>query len=528
MERPQFSEVLSERRRQLGFSTTQASRVLRLKEDVLIAFEEGDFDAMPKSGYAQGMLSSYARYLGLDAAQVVELYVEELEGWRRESRRSSGRRGAEGMRASGNAGQPYVAKRGLLPTSGGPAGDMGSFATTRVRARGGSYQDEDDVDYEDGYGSDRPVEYGYAQTHPYTNRAPARRTRRGTGQSRGDIETRGVANRDYEDDLRIGVGARSYAAASTSQGRRSRRTNSSTRPRVRRQQGRNRDGSRQRQRRRGGSSSLLQSQSQSLVALLVAVIVISVLLVVTISSCINQNFNASHSVPVTTATTESEDKSTATGGTTAKNGSQSSNSQGQSSGTGSKASDEATSASGTDGKSTTTGETTVSVSVADGAVTWLEIVCDGKSDVADTVTGPWQQTYTVEDSLSIQASETSAVTVTQNGRQVQFESSTGGIGTMRIQGTKKSDSSTKKTGSSSSSADKESSEESDSEETSSSRKSSSSSNSSDSSAAKMGNNAQDEEDESETSSTGSRSSRTSSAGDSYDDESGYDESDADV
>ena len=31
-----FSETLSNRRRQLGFSTAQASRVLRLKEDVLV------------------------------------------------------------------------------------------------------------------------------------------------------------------------------------------------------------------------------------------------------------------------------------------------------------------------------------------------------------------------------------------------------------------------------------------------------------------------------------------------------------
>jgi hypothetical protein len=50
-----------------------------------------------------------------------------------------------------------------------------------------------------------------------------------------------------------------------------------------------------------------------------------------------------------------------------------------------------------------TGVTSVSVSVASGAVTWLEIECDGVSEVADTVTGPWQHTYTVEESLLIEA-----------------------------------------------------------------------------------------------------------------------------
>ena len=66
MARPRFSEMLFDRRRQLGLSIAQASHVLRLKPQVLQAFEEGDFPSIPKSGYAQGMLSSYARYLGLN------------------------------------------------------------------------------------------------------------------------------------------------------------------------------------------------------------------------------------------------------------------------------------------------------------------------------------------------------------------------------------------------------------------------------------------------------------------------------
>ena len=56
MARPRFSEMLVDRRRQLGLSIAQASQVLRLKQQVLMAFEEGDFANMPKSGYAQGML----------------------------------------------------------------------------------------------------------------------------------------------------------------------------------------------------------------------------------------------------------------------------------------------------------------------------------------------------------------------------------------------------------------------------------------------------------------------------------------
>ena len=78
MSRPRFSEALVTRRHELGLSVSQASKILKLREDVLIAFEEGDYDHLPQSGYAQGMLSSYARYLGLNAREIVDLFQEDL------------------------------------------------------------------------------------------------------------------------------------------------------------------------------------------------------------------------------------------------------------------------------------------------------------------------------------------------------------------------------------------------------------------------------------------------------------------
>lgn len=77
MARPRFSEMLFDRRRQLGLSIAQASHVLRLKPQVLQAFEEGDFPSIPKSGYAQGMLSSYARYLGLNTRVIVSQFTQD-------------------------------------------------------------------------------------------------------------------------------------------------------------------------------------------------------------------------------------------------------------------------------------------------------------------------------------------------------------------------------------------------------------------------------------------------------------------
>lgn len=499
MDLPEFSETLSTRRRQLGFSTRQASRVLRLKEEVLIAFEEGDFDAMPKSGYAQGMLSSYARYLGLDAGQIVELYAQELESWRRSQSRKPNARNAQNAygRRSPSVGQPYVPARGLLPTSGGPAGDMGHFATTRVHIRR-SESDEDAYDRStDEYAYNRYEEgSSYFQSRPYTSRPPEPRVRQRTSSgSRSDIQTRRVNNRDYEDDLRIGRSSHPYEAASTSRGRRSSRNSSSSRrQRVRRpQDGRSRS-TRSRTRRNGSrnrqsSSGLFQSPTQALAIVVVAIIVISVVLVISISSCINQNFNATRSVPVgTTQTKESSSAQTKQDSTaTPKPGDESSSS--------SMIDDESQidvgeNATGRNEKSTSSksAKTSVSVSVADGAVTWLEIVCDGKSEIAETVTGPWNHTYIVEEDLTVQVDNTSAVQVVQDGRQVPFESVDGGIGAIRIQGSKNS----KSNSSASTNKSDESTASSSTSDSPASERTSTSSSSSGTSSAKMGNNAQDD------------------------------------
>ena len=65
----------------------------------------------------------------------------------------------------------------------------------------------------------------------------------------------------------------------------------------------------------------------------------------------------------------------------------------------------------------------------------VEVTVDGKSVVADNLTGAWSQTYTVTDSIAIQVSNVDAVTVTNNGKKVNFSSKTSGVGTLTIKGT---------------------------------------------------------------------------------------------
>ena len=351
MSRPRFSEMLSSRRRQLGLSIEQASRILRLREDVLIAFEEGDFDRMPQSGYAQGMLSSYARYLGLNPRQVSDLFQEELYAYvngstshelRRRTRDMQAGRGVRGYDVVNEAGsrpKAYIEYHGLLPTAGGPAGDLGAFATTTpARPRrsvplAGSGPSAAEAYSTRNYESDM---YGQRRHRPYNGSGQAtsrersgasrgeRQRRRNTqrrryeedpsmrgvsgeaypvrgGASRGDgyirdeVSTRAVRPREYSDDMRYDEAASPYERASTINGRRSSRNIARVeRPNVRRRSGSDfapsgrRGTSSQNLRNRGNSKGILADPQQKLfIGIVLLSVVLTAIIVFSVTSCVN-------------------------------------------------------------------------------------------------------------------------------------------------------------------------------------------------------------------------------------------------
>lgn len=464
MPRPRFSEMLVERRRQLGLSITQASKILRLKEQALIAFEEGDFTNMPQSGYAQGMLSSYARYLGLNPREIVDLFQEESYEFengtyshelRRRTRDTQSGRGIAGydvVNESGSRPKAYVQYHGLLPTSGGPAGDMGAFATTsgvRSRQTGvplGTQASEEDAG---GYSYSR-----YATGHAYNagieeasrQKTMASRTRGGVQRKRvgiagvsipaykDDVTRRTVAPSDYTDDLRYDNVTAPYERASTISGRRgSRNIAQVDRPNVRRRQPSSAAAQQRRAPQRPGVMGALQnyfSDTGRTIATVFAlvVVIITAVLLFSVRSCMTARTTptTTKTVSVNNSTTDSSKNSTTTNSNTD---------------TSKKDSTDAS-------KSTTTTEpkkeetpkqTTVVVTVADGQTSWVEITVDGKSVEADAITGPWSQTYTVTDSMNVLAGTPGAVAVTVNGTAKPFDANASGIGTLTIQGTKPAD-----------------------------------------------------------------------------------------
>ena len=66
-----FGDMLYQRRREMGLTILQIANTIKIRPQIIEFFENGDFSSMPPRGYAQGMISSYARYLGLNPREVV-------------------------------------------------------------------------------------------------------------------------------------------------------------------------------------------------------------------------------------------------------------------------------------------------------------------------------------------------------------------------------------------------------------------------------------------------------------------------
>lgn len=480
MARPRFSEMLFDRRRQLGLTLEQASRVLRLKPQVLSAFEEGDFLSIPKSGYAQGMLSSYARYLGLNTRVIVSQFTQDLSEF--EDQYAAASQDGKPYDARPNTTnrivvrtpRDYRGREGLLPTTGGYAGDMHDYATTsearsrqtgksvptgasrhygRFNAEALAHTDEAFLSQQSGRRSSfstRPFSnMSNASLASYTDQRASVRERRSSGATQGqnasirlggtrqsssyeqgNVYARDVSQGNYVDDLRLDDASPFDVASSSSGRRRSRNIAQVARPQVTRRASRSSRTTRaiSPSRPQNILQAILQwlfADTKRIVVLVGALVVIflSVLVIVSVSSCINNNLSNTKKVQISSAQTSTNKPSQETVSTSeadieAK-----------------KAADKKAEQEQLDAQQ----KTVVDVSVAEGEVSWVEIVNDGKSQVAQQITGPWSASYEVTDSISIQVSNPSAVRVSKNSQPVKFDTKTAGIGSVSIKGTKPSE-----------------------------------------------------------------------------------------
>ncbi len=77
--RTSVSDVLRARRIECGLEVSHVAQVLRIRQPVLIAIENGQFDQLPGAAYAVGFVRSYSTYLGLDAEALVLRFKAETE-----------------------------------------------------------------------------------------------------------------------------------------------------------------------------------------------------------------------------------------------------------------------------------------------------------------------------------------------------------------------------------------------------------------------------------------------------------------
>jgi hypothetical protein len=68
---------LQNERSRRGLTIDQVSTALRIRPAILESLEASDFEHMPLKGHARNMVSSYARYLGLNSVELTEQFLHE-------------------------------------------------------------------------------------------------------------------------------------------------------------------------------------------------------------------------------------------------------------------------------------------------------------------------------------------------------------------------------------------------------------------------------------------------------------------
>ncbi len=426
-----FGDMLLEQRRRMGLSIQQVANTIKIRPQIIEFFETGNFASMPPRGYAQGMISSYARFLGLNPREVVNAYFDDLMAYERETSQQGGRfqdaAGYVNSRSSVDNGRFLMVqggrstRYGQRPQQAGYITETGSGEEIRSQrdrfrstpmpedralpaARGVARDPR--AGYGDGGYSDRGYRGastgrsrgGYAdadttqvtprlrsQSQPYGQRSSAPRSGQRGYQGRGELAPRS--------------GQRSLQGQGGYRGR-------SDSNRGRMPQGGGRSSS---NRGRGGSRT---PQNNGLDPRIVyagigaVALLLIVLIVVLLRGCGSSAPESTPETPVATKTTtkKSSKKTESTDSDAAK----------------------------TTAKKEENEVTKVKISVAKGKTAWIEVKVDGKSVYGAQATGPFEQEYTPESSIEITTSKPSDVTVTKNGEKVRYDTKTSGVARVTI------------------------------------------------------------------------------------------------
>ena len=175
MAKTKSGKVLREARERKGYDLATVARRLRIRPDILRAIEAGDFQSMPPRGYARNMVNAYAKLLGLNPTEIVEMYLDEVYAYQVEKARGRAPSSGFSMERDSRWSVPTSRQRGTRPSS----------------AYGSTWSDDAATDLEptDTYRSGNKVR------HLYDDRT--RYSRDDYGVTRERVERPGRSDRDF-------------------------------------------------------------------------------------------------------------------------------------------------------------------------------------------------------------------------------------------------------------------------------------------------------------------------------------------
>lgn len=414
-----FGEMLLERRRQMGASIQQVANVIKIRPQIIEYFETENFAAMPPRGYSQGIIASYARFLGLNPREVVDAYFDALHEYERNG--SGGRAGrfqdaaADANPRSSNAAGRYMmvnsvpaSRYGQRPPQAGYVSEFSSahepVSASRLRPVNTAVSRR------------RPSQGGYDSTL-------RSRTRRPDGYQASDQrDPRAHASRSQD--------GRSYRDPRGPRG-----TYPDQRP-IRRASGGQspRGGAGRGQAPRGGSRPPQQGPDMKFLAIMaLGILILIALVMVLLRGCVPKP-EAAGNASSTPSAQKADSKDTSEDSTDVDEGGDSSTDEGDDADEASSSKDKADKSS----KDEEPKETIVKVKLKEkGAVAWIEVKLDGKIVLGKQVVGPFEEEFKVETQIDITTNTPSAVAIYKNGDKVRYDTKVSGVGKVSILAPKK-------------------------------------------------------------------------------------------
>lgn len=397
-----FGDMLISRRREMGMSIQQVSNITKIRPQIIEYVETENFDALPNRGYAQGIVSSYARFLGLDPNTVVNAYFDALEEYQQYGSDTPSNHYQDAA-SEANFRSSQAMRRYHLVNTVRPAS---RYAQRPPQA---------------GYVSESSSPHEPLSAERLRPRAEGGLTRRRPQPTDGELASRGQSPRSDSASRggRTPYGGRSERGGAN-RGRPAQDMRRSSRgsqargggvpPRTRSGRG-GRSG--------GGQGRVRRSLDPRLIALVAFILLalIAVFAFFMLRGCAPKPETSQGSTTTSVQKTDTD----------ASPASDSMDSDADS------ASTDADSADSDKTDPAVPEETVVKVRVKEeGVVAWIEVKLDGRSVLAKQVVGPFEQEFTVEDQIGITTDTPNEVTVYQNGKKVRYDTKVSGVAKVSI------------------------------------------------------------------------------------------------